>query len=169
MAAKRHGTAHADLVELPSVRDRVSPEEWRTRVDLAACYRLAFHYGWHHLILNHISARVPGDEEHFLLNPFGLMYNEVTASNLVKVDLDGNVLTDTPYTINAAGYTIHSAVHAARPDVKCVLHTHTEAGIAVSTLKCGLLMFNQEVNKLFRILFQWFKGSFGWCFGQVSG
>ena len=147
--ATKMGTAHGDLVDVPSPRDRVSPEEWQTRVDLAACYRLAFHYGWHHLILNHISARVPGDDAHFLLNPFGLMYDEVTASNLVKVDLDGNILGDTPYTINMAGYTIHSAVHGARPDVKCVVHTHTEAGIGVSSLNCGLLPLNQEALRFY--------------------
>ena len=147
--ATKMGTAHAELVEVPRVRDRVSPEEWQTRVDLAACYRLVFHYGWHHLILNHISARVPGDDEHFLLNPYGLMYSEVTASNLVKVDLEGTILDDTPYTINQAGYTIHSAVHGARPDVKCVLHTHTEAGMAISALNCGLLPLNQGALRFY--------------------
>jgi len=96
MATKKIGTAHGELVELRSVRDRVSPEEWQTRVDLAACYRLVFHFGWHHLILNHISARVPGEADHYLLNPFGLMYDEVTASNLVKVDLDMKITETNP-------------------------------------------------------------------------
>jgi ribulose-5-phosphate 4-epimerase/fuculose-1-phosphate aldolase len=140
---------HEELYEVRGVRERVGDEEWRTRVDLAACYRLVYHYGWHHLHLNHISARVPGDDDHFLLNPFGLMYNEVTASNLVKVDLDGNVLDDTPYTINQAGYTIHSAVHGARKDVQCVLHTHTEAGMAISALNCGLLPLNQGALRFY--------------------
>mgnify|MGYP003669169289 CR=1 FL=1 len=138
------GRAHGELYAPPGVRERVSPAEWQTRVDLAACYRLVFHYGWHHLNLNHISARVPGEEGAILINPYGPMFNEITASNLVKIDLDGKVLDDTPYGINAAGYTIHSAVHAAREDVFCVLHTHTEAGLAVSALKCGLLPINQD-------------------------
>lgn len=143
------GHAHGALVELLGVKERVSPEEWRTRVDLAACYRLVFHYGWHHLNLNHISARVPGEDGHILINPYGPMYNEVTASNLVKIDLDGAVLDDTPYGINPAGYTIHSAIHAAREDVDCVLHTHTEAGLALSALKCGLLPLNQDAVRFY--------------------
>jgi ribulose-5-phosphate 4-epimerase/fuculose-1-phosphate aldolase len=147
--ATQMGISRDELVDLPSVRDRVSPEEWQMRVDLAACYRLVFHYGWHHLVLNHISARVPDEKNQFLLNPFGLMYNEVTASNLVKVDLDGRILDESPYTINEAGYTIHSAVHGAREDVICVLHTHTEAGIGVSTLNCGLLPLNQEAMRFY--------------------
>ena len=147
--ASRMGITQDDLVELSSVCDQVSPEEWETRVNLAACYRLVFHYGWHHLILNHISARVPGEEDQFLLNPYGLMYNEVTASNLVKVDLEGNILDQTPYTINQAGYTIHSAVHGGRPDVKCVLHTHTEAGMGISALNCGLLPLNQGALRFY--------------------
>lgn len=143
------GRAHGALEEIRGVRERVSPEEWKTRVDLAACYRLVFEYGWHHLNLNHISARVPGADGHILINPYGPMYNEVTASNLVKIDLDGNVLDDTPYGINPAGYTIHSAIHAAREDVDCVLHTHTEAGLAVSALKCGLLPINQDAVRFY--------------------
>jgi ribulose-5-phosphate 4-epimerase/fuculose-1-phosphate aldolase len=143
------GRYHDELHVVTGVRDRVSAEEWQTRTDLAACYRLVWHYGWHHLHLNHISARVPGTDDHYLLNPFGLLYNEVTASNLVKVDLDGNILDDTPYTINEAGYTIHSAIHAARHDVQCVLHTHTEAGMAVSALNCGLLPLNQGALRFY--------------------
>jgi ribulose-5-phosphate 4-epimerase/fuculose-1-phosphate aldolase len=138
------GRAHGALVQPEGVKDRVTDAEWRTRVDLAACYRLVFHYGWHHLNLNHISARVPGEDGTILINPYGPMYSEVTASNLVKIDLDGNVLDDTPYGINPAGYTIHSAIHAAREDVGCVLHTHTEAGLCVSALGCGLLPLNQD-------------------------
>jgi ribulose-5-phosphate 4-epimerase/fuculose-1-phosphate aldolase len=143
------GRAHGALVELIGVKDRVSPEEWEVRVNLAACYRLVFHYGWHHLNLNHISARVPGHDDQILINPYGPMFNEITASNLVKIDLDGNVLDDTPYGINAAGYTIHSAIHAARHDVDCVLHTHTEPGLAVSALKCGLLPINQDAVRFY--------------------
>lgn len=148
-----------ELVEVPSVRERVSPEEWQTRVDLAACYRLVFLHGWHHLTLNHISARIPGEEEHFLLNPFGLMYNEVKASNLVKIDLEGNILDDTPYSIQQAGYTIHSAVHAARKDVQCVIHTHTHAGMGVSALNCGVLPLNQGALRFYnRIGYHEYEG-----------
>ena len=143
------GRAYGELVDPPGVRNRVSAEEWKTRVDLAACYRLVFHCGWHHMNLNHISAQVPGEEGHILINPYGPMFNEITASNLVKIDLDGNILDDTPYGINAAGYVIHSAIHAARDDVGCVLHTHTEAGLAVSALKCGLLPINQDAVRFY--------------------
>jgi ribulose-5-phosphate 4-epimerase/fuculose-1-phosphate aldolase len=112
----------------------IDPAEWETRVDLAACYRLVDHYGMTDLHLNHISARVPGNEEHFLINPFGMMYEEITASSLIKIDLDGKIIANaTDYGINLAGYVIHSAIHAARHDVACVLHTHTNAGMAVST------------------------------------
>lgn len=130
--------------EIPSVRDRVSPEEWQVRVDLAACYRAVAHFGWTDLIYTHLSARVPGDEDHFLLNPYGFMFDEVTASSLVKVDMDGEIVMDTPFEVNAAGFTIHSAVHMARPDVACVLHTHTRAGMAVSAQKAGLLPLTQN-------------------------
>jgi ribulose-5-phosphate 4-epimerase/fuculose-1-phosphate aldolase len=143
------GYAHGELVQPEGVKARVSADEWQVRVDLAACYRLVFHYGWHHLNLNHISARVPGEDGTILINPYGPMYNEVTASNLVKIDLDGDVLDDTPYGINPAGYTIHSAIHAAREDVGCVLHTHSEAGLAVSSLKCGLLPLNQDAVRFY--------------------
>lgn len=121
-----------------------SDEEWQTRIDLAACYRLHAHYGWTDLIYTHISARVPGEEEHFLLNPFGLMFDEVCASNLVKIDIDGNVIEPTPHRIHRAGFVIHSAIHAARPDARCVIHAHTRAGMAVSTMKCGLLPLTQH-------------------------
>ena len=132
-----------------SLKGRVSEEEWQTRVDLAAAYRLASLYSWDTtLIYNHISARVPGTED-FLLNPFGLRWDEVTASNLVKVDMDGNILDDTSFIINQAGYVIHSAIHAAREDVGCVLHTHTEAGIAVSCLEDGLLFTSQDTMSFY--------------------
>lgn len=123
----------------------IGEAEWQTRVDLAACYRLVDHFGWTDLIYNHISARVPGEHEHFLINPFGMLYEEITASSLIKVDIDGNVISNgssehaETYTVNRAGYVIHSAIHKARPDVQCVLHTHTVAGMGVSSLKCGLL------------------------------
>ncbi len=131
----------------PSVRDRVGEAEWSTRQDLAAAYRLTDMYGWATtLIYNHISARVPAPDgaEHVLLNPFGLRYDEVSASNLVKIDLEGNILDDSPYEINEAGYVIHSAIHAARPDVTCIIHTHTEAGVAISCLEEGLMFVNQD-------------------------
>lgn len=125
------------------VRQRVSKEEWEVRVKLAACYRLVAHYGWDDLVYTHISARVPGTDHHFLINPYGVMFDEVTASSLVKVDLDGKVMLDNGYAINPAGYTIHSAVHAAREDAGCVLHLHTDAGVAVSAQKHGLLPITQ--------------------------
>lgn len=126
-----------------SVRDQVSAEEWQVRVDLAACYRLIAMFGWDDLVFTHISARVPGPDEHFLINAYGLMFEEMTASSLIKVDLQGEVILDTPYFINPAGLTIHSAVHEARSDVGCVLHTHTKAGIAVSAQTKGLLPLSQ--------------------------
>ncbi|MDQ2857455.1 MAG: class II aldolase/adducin family protein [Candidatus Eremiobacteraeota bacterium] len=122
---------------------RYSPDEWQTRVDLAACYRLVAHYGWDDLIFTHISARVPGPDHHFLINPYGLMFDEITASSLVKVDLDANLLEHSDYDINPAGFTIHSAVHAAREDARCVMHLHTVAGTAVATHAHGLLPLNQ--------------------------
>ncbi len=121
----------------------ITEDERRTRIELAACYRLAQREGWDELIYNHISARVPGPEHHFLINPFGLAFEEVTASNLVKIDLDGKVIGDSPYPVNAAGFTIHSAVHAARPEAGCVIHLHTEAGMALSMLEGGLLPLTQ--------------------------
>ena len=127
-----------------TVRAQVSAEEWQTRVDLAAAYRLVAHYGWDDLIFTHISARVPGPEHHFLLNPYGLMFDEVTASSLVKVDLAGNIVMKSPHFINPAGFTIHSAVHAAREDALCVMHLHTENGIAISAQKNGLLPISQQ-------------------------
>jgi ribulose-5-phosphate 4-epimerase/fuculose-1-phosphate aldolase len=129
-------------VVAPKKQD-MSDTEWRARVDLAACYRLVARSGWDDLIYTHISAAVPGPKKHFLINPYGMTFGEITASSLVKVDLDGNIVSDTPYEINPAGFTIHSAVHAAREDVKCVLHLHTNAGVAVSSQKQGLLPLNQ--------------------------
>src|SRR2546421_7467962 len=127
-----------------SIRDQVSDAEWQARVDLAAAYRLVALYGWDDLIFTHISARVPGADHHFLLNPYGMLFDEITASSLVKVDPDGNKVMDSPYFINPAGFTIHSAVHAAREDALCVMHLHTDYGIAVSAQKNGLLPISQQ-------------------------
>jgi ribulose-5-phosphate 4-epimerase/fuculose-1-phosphate aldolase len=132
---------------LASLRGQVSEDEWRVRVDLAACYRLVATHGWDDLVFTHITARVPGPEHHFLINPYGMLFEEVTASSLVKVDQSGNKVIPSPYEINPAGFTIHSAVHAAREDAKCVVHLHTEAGVAVSAQKDGLLPISQ--NALF--------------------
>lgn len=126
-----------------SVQGQVTDEEWQTRVDLAACYRLIAMYGWDDLVFTHISARVPGPDEHFLINAYGLLFEEMTASSLVKVDLSGDKVLDTPHFVNPAGFTIHSAVHEARPDVGCVIHTHTRAGVAVSAQAGGLLPISQ--------------------------
>jgi len=130
--------------EKSSIRERVSDQEWQARVDLAAAYRLVAHYGWDDLIFTHISARVPGPEHHFLINPYGMMFDEIQASSLVKVDLDGTIVSETSYIINPAGFTIHSAVHAAREDALCVMHLHTDYGIAVSAQKDGLLPISQQ-------------------------
>ena len=127
-----------------NVRDQVSTEEWQARVDLAAAYRLVALYGWDDLIFTHLSARVPGPEHHFLLNPYGMLFDEVTASSLVKIDLEGNKVMESPHYINPAGFTIHSAVHEAREDALCVMHLHTRFGIAVSAQKNGLLPLSQQ-------------------------
>jgi ribulose-5-phosphate 4-epimerase/fuculose-1-phosphate aldolase len=121
-----------------------SDAEWQARVDLAAAYRLVALYGWDDLIFTHISARVPDSEHHFLLNPYGMMFEEVTASSLVKVDLAGNKVTESPYFVNPAGFTIHSAIHAAREDALCVMHLHTDYGLAVAAQKDGLLPISQQ-------------------------
>lgn len=126
-----------------SVRDQVSPEEWEMRVNLAAAYRLVALYGWDDLVFTHISARLPGPEHHFLINPYGWMFDEITASSLVKIDINGKKVMDSPYDINPAGFTIHSAIHAAREDAICVMHTHSINGVAVSALKDGLLPLSQ--------------------------
>jgi ribulose-5-phosphate 4-epimerase/fuculose-1-phosphate aldolase len=129
---------------IPSLKDRVSSEEWQTRVDLAACYRLVADFGWSDLIFTHITARVPGAEDQFLINPYGMMFDEITASSLVKIDLNGNKLEDSPFPVNPAGFTIHSAIHAARHDAQCVLHVHSVNGVAVSAQKKGLLPISQQ-------------------------
>jgi ribulose-5-phosphate 4-epimerase/fuculose-1-phosphate aldolase len=130
---------------LSDVRNRVSPEEWAIRVDLAAAYRLVAHFGWDDLVFTHISAKIPGTHD-FLINPYGLMFDEMTASNMVRVDLDGKKTLESPYEINPAGYTIHSAIHEAREDAGCVLHTHTMEGVAVSCQKQGLLSISQQAS-----------------------
>ena len=117
---------------LSSLRGKVSEAEWNARVDLAALYRLAAMHGWDDMIFTHISARVPGPDHHFLINPYGYFFEEITASSLVKVDLDGNIVGETPFFINPAGFTIHSAIHAAREDAHYVMHLHTDQGVAVS-------------------------------------
>src|SRR6476661_1471554 len=134
-------------------------EEREIRIDLAACYRLIAHFGMDDLIATHISARVPGAEEHFLVNPYGLLFSQVTASNLVKVDLEGHIVEETPHKVNPAGFVIHSAVHAARPDAKCVIHTHTVPGMAVSCLKAGLLPLSQKSLRFYnRIAYHDYEG-----------
>ncbi|BES72898.1 class II aldolase/adducin family protein [Marinobacter nanhaiticus D15-8W] len=129
---------------LPSKKEKVSAEEWQLRVDLAAAYRLIALHGWDDLIFTHISARIPGDEHHFLINPYGMMFEEITASSLVRVDQEANKLDPDDYDINPAGFTIHSAIHAVREDAACVMHTHTTAGVAVSAQKDGLLPLSQQ-------------------------
>lgn len=126
------------------IRRRVSAEEWRLRVDLAAAYRLIALHRWDDLVFTHVSARIPGPEHHFLINPYGALFEEITASSLVKIDLQGKAVMDTPFAVNPAGFVIHSAIHAAREDAQCVLHTHTAAGIAVSAQKAGLLPISQQ-------------------------
>ncbi len=132
------------------LRERVGAEEWDTRVNLAACHRLAGYYGMTDQIYTHISARVPGPPEHFLLNAYGLLFEEVTASSLIKVDLEGRVIDDAGLGINPAGFVIHSAIHAARHDAMCVMHTHTRAGMAVSAQKHGLLPLTQHAMRFWR-------------------
>ena len=134
----------ATTLEIPSLKGKVSPEEWAVRVDLAAAYRLVSRYGWEDLVFTHISARVPGTEDHFLINPYGLFFDEITASSLVNIDQQGKKLQESPFTVNEAGFIIHSAIHAARHDARCVLHTHTMNGVAVSTQRAGLLPISQH-------------------------
>lgn len=136
--------ADGSLAGVISLKDKVSAEEWQARLDLAALYRLVALHGWDDLIYTHISARIPGPEHHFLINPYGMLFEEITASSLVKIDLDGNILQETPYFINPAGFTIHSAIHAAREDAKFVMHLHSDQGVAVAAQKDGLLPLSQH-------------------------
>jgi ribulose-5-phosphate 4-epimerase/fuculose-1-phosphate aldolase len=146
-------------LEIPSLKGKVSDEEWAVRVDLAAAYRLVSRYGWEDLVFTHISARVPGTEDQFLINPYGLFFDEITASSLVKIDQHGNKLADSPFDVNAAGFIIHSAIHAARHDARCVLHTHTPNGIAVSIQRAGLLPISQHsLFVLNRVAYHDFEG-----------
>jgi ribulose-5-phosphate 4-epimerase/fuculose-1-phosphate aldolase len=132
-------------------KENMSAEEWQVRQDLAACYRLFVHYGWTDLIFTHLSARVPGQPDQYIINPYGMLFPEVTASNLIKVDFDGNVLAGN-YPFNPAGHSIHTAILKARPDVHAVLHSHTRAGMAVSVMECGLLPLTQQANEVGGIL-----------------
>ena len=138
-----------DGTEFRCIKDEVSPEEWAARVELAACYRLVDLYGMTDLIYNHITVRIPGTE-HLLINLYGLLYKEITASSLAKIDVEGNVIwkPETDYGINHAGYVIHGAIHKARPDVACIIHTHTRAGMAVCALKEGLLPISMSARSV---------------------
>ena len=131
-------------MNIASLKEVVSQEEWQLRVDLAACYRLVALYGWSDLVFTHITARIPGPEHHFLINPYGLMFDEITASSLVKVDQQCNKLIESPFPVNPAGFVIHSAIHEAREDIGCVLHTHTRTGVAVSAQRRGILPISQQ-------------------------
>jgi ribulose-5-phosphate 4-epimerase/fuculose-1-phosphate aldolase len=142
-------TLEANISNRPG---HISAEEWKVRVDLAACYRLLAHFGWDDLILTHNSARVPGTTDQILINPMGLMFNEITASNLLKVDLDGNLVEPSEYQPIYAGIVIHGAIYLARPDVECVIHTHTEADIAVGALEEGLLPLSQWAMRFYNRL-----------------
>lgn len=145
------------------MRPHCSDQEWQARVDLAACYRLVEHYGMADMMANHISSRVPGEDNAFLINPYGMMYEEITASSLIKVDLDGTILAkpdfgDLGYGINKAGYVIHSAVHRARHEVDCVIHTHSWASMAVASLDCGLLPLTQTAMRFLKIGYHDYQG-----------
>ncbi|MBX9958529.1 MAG: class II aldolase/adducin family protein [Burkholderiaceae bacterium] len=150
-------------LQIASMRDRCTPAEWQARVDLAACYRLVDLYGMSDMMANHISMRVPGEEGAFLINAYGMMYEEITASSLIKIDVEGNVLSkpdfgELNYGINKAGYVIHSAVHAARHEVDCVIHTHSWASMAVSALECGLLPLTQTAMRFLKIGYHDYQG-----------
>ena len=151
------------FLNIKSMRSHCTQAEWQARVDLAACYRLVAIYGMSDMMANHISSRVPGEEGAFLINAYGMMYEEITASSLIKIDHDGNILS-TPdfgalnYGINKAGYVIHSAVHAARPEVDCVIHTHSWASMAVSSLECGLLPITQTAMRFLKIGYHDYQG-----------
>ncbi|MEO7937249.1 MAG: class II aldolase/adducin family protein [Burkholderiaceae bacterium] len=149
----------AAFEQATSVRDQVSPEEWQVRTDLACAYRLVAHFGWDDLLFTHLSARVPGPEHHFLINPYDLMFEEITASSLVKIDETGNPVMPTPYGVNPAGFTIHSAVHMAREDAHCVIHLHTPHGQAVSAMRDGLLPLTQTaLNVVWDIAYHEYEG-----------
>jgi len=136
--------ADGSLLSIDSLKGKVSEDEWKVRTELAALYRLVALYGWDDMIYTHISARIPGPDHHFLINPYGMFFGEITASSLVKIDLEGQILQETPYFINPAGFTIHSAIHAARDDAHYVMHLHSDQGVAVSAQKDGLLPLSQH-------------------------
>ena len=153
----------ANQLPLQSMKGRCSADEWKARVDLAACYRLVAHYEMADMMANHISARVPGEDNAFLINAYGMLYEEITASSLIKIDVEGNILArpdfgDLDYGINKAGYVIHGAIHRARHDAACVIHTHTWAGMAVSSLDCGLLPLTQTAMRFLRIGYHDYEG-----------
>lgn len=135
---------HSSMLKIPSRQGEVSPAEWNLRVDLAAAYRLVAAFKWDDLVFTHISARVPGSADAFLINPYGLMFDEITASSLIKIDAQGNKLDGSGFPVNPAGFTIHSAIHSARHDAQCVMHTHTLNGIAVSAQRGGVLPLSQQ-------------------------
>ncbi|HEY4113809.1 MAG TPA: class II aldolase/adducin family protein, partial [Rhizomicrobium sp.] len=132
-----------------SLEGKVSEEEWKQRVDLAALYRIVAMYGWDDLIFTHISARAPGPEHHFLINPYGMLFEEITASSLVKIDMEGNKVEESPYPVNPAGFTIHSALHMSRDDAKCVMHLHTDDGVAMASQEHGLLPITQHAQLVY--------------------
>jgi ribulose-5-phosphate 4-epimerase/fuculose-1-phosphate aldolase len=151
------------MLDIPSMQPHCTPEEWQARVDLAACYRLVDLYGMSDMMANHISSHVPGEPGAFLINPYGMMYEEITASCLIKVDLAGRILAKPDfgrldYGINRAGYVIHSAIHAARPDVACIIHTHAWASMAVSALECGLLPITQTAMRFLKAGYHDYEG-----------
>ena len=148
-----------NTLETSSKRRRVGEQEWQARVELAAAYRWIAIHGWTNLVNNHISLRVPGTGDQFLINPYGFLYEQITASSLVKIDVEGNILEDSAYPVNRAGFVIHSAIHMARKDLHCVLHVHTVPGQAVSALDCGLLPLNQAAMRFYnRIGYHDFEG-----------
>jgi ribulose-5-phosphate 4-epimerase/fuculose-1-phosphate aldolase len=151
------------VLQISSMKEHCTEAEWQARIDLAACYRLVDLYGMSDMMANHISSHVPGEPGSFLINPYGMMYEEITASSLIKVDQDGNILSKPDfgalnYGINKAGYVIHSAVHAARHDVACVIHTHSWASMAVSSLECGLLPLTQTAMRFLKIGYHDYQG-----------
>jgi ribulose-5-phosphate 4-epimerase/fuculose-1-phosphate aldolase len=149
-------------LEIPSVRSRVSPEEWQARVELAACYRLVAHQGWNDGLGTHIAARVPGEKGRMLLNPVGVMFHEITASSLIKVDLDGTLRNETEFRVNSGGVAIHGAVFQTRPELNASLHTHTEAGMAISVLDVGLLPITPIAMRFYkRLAFHDYYGQAG--------
>jgi ribulose-5-phosphate 4-epimerase/fuculose-1-phosphate aldolase len=150
-------------LQIPSMKDRCTSAEWQARVDLAACYRLVDLYGMSDMMANHVSVRVPGEEGAFLINAYGMMYEEITASSLIKIDIEGKILSkpdfgELDYGINKAGYVIHSAIHAARPELACVIHTHSWASMAVSALECGLLPITQTAMRFLKIAYHDYQG-----------